>query len=104
MQIAVNWQNYLTGKEACFDRVIQRFGRKSTYVVIGKWSQVHEVSFPHVWSDSRIVNRTSNAMNSSSGDGSDEEQAAKTLSFPFWRISSHNDLAALNLAIEKQLI
>ena len=38
------------------------------------------------------------------GDGSDEEQAAKTLSFPFWRISSHNDLAALNLAIEKQLI
>ena len=26
----------LAGKEACFDRVIQRFGRKSTYVVIGK--------------------------------------------------------------------
>ena len=24
------------GKEACFDRVVQRFGRKSTYVVLGK--------------------------------------------------------------------
>ena len=26
----------LLGKEACFDRVVQRFGRKSTYVVLGK--------------------------------------------------------------------
>ncbi len=39
-----------------------------------------------------------------SGDGTDEETAAKALSFPFWRISCHNDLAALNLALEKQLI
>ena len=23
------------GKESCFDRIIQRFGRKSTYVVLG---------------------------------------------------------------------
>ena len=60
------------GKDACFERVIQRFGRKSTYVVIG--------------------------------DGTDEESAAKALSFPFWRVSSHQDLAALNLALEKQLI
>ena len=25
----------ILGKEACFDRVVQRFGRKSTYVVLG---------------------------------------------------------------------
>ena len=31
-----NRLNNFSGKEACFDRVIQRFGRKSTYVVIGK--------------------------------------------------------------------
>ena len=24
------------GKEHCFDRIVQRFGRKSTYVVLGK--------------------------------------------------------------------
>ena len=24
------------GKESCFDRVVQRFGRKSTYVVLGE--------------------------------------------------------------------
>merc|ERR1712113_295790 len=52
------------GKEACFDRIVQRFGRRSTFVVIG--------------------------------DGSDEEMAAKTMNFPFWRVSSHTDLAALN--------
>ena len=23
------------GKEACFDRIVQRFGRRSTFVVIG---------------------------------------------------------------------
>lgn len=60
------------GKEACFDRIVQRFGRKSTYVVLG--------------------------------DGSDEEMAAKTMNFPFWRINSHNDLAALNSALDMQFI
>ena len=29
---------FISGKEACFDRVVQRFGRKSTYVVLGKYS------------------------------------------------------------------
>ena len=24
------------GKEACFDRIVQRFGRRSTFVVVGK--------------------------------------------------------------------
>ena len=26
---------YFTGKESCFERVIQRFGRKVVYVVVG---------------------------------------------------------------------
>jgi len=60
------------GKEACFDRIVQRFGRRSTFVVIG--------------------------------DGSDEEMAAKTMNFPFWRVSSHTDLAALNNALDMQFI
>ncbi|XP_071964085.1 protein phosphatase EYA1-like isoform X3 [Antedon mediterranea] len=34
------------------------------------------------------------------GDGRDEEQAAKSLDFPFWRISSHSDLAALHHALD----
>ena len=27
------------GKDACFERIMQKFGRKSTYVVVGKSSQ-----------------------------------------------------------------
>lgn len=57
-----------TGKEVCFERVVTRFGRKSTYVVIG--------------------------------DGQDEETAAKNLTFPFWRISSHSDIRALYTALD----
>ena len=26
------------GKDACFERIMQKFGRKSTYVVIGRFS------------------------------------------------------------------
>ncbi|XP_069678375.1 eyes absent homolog 2 [Periplaneta americana] len=56
------------GKESCFERIVSRFGRKCTYVVVG--------------------------------DGQDEEAAAKQLNFPFWRISSHSDTAALYNALE----
>uniref|UniRef100_A0A1B6EB38 Eyes absent homolog n=1 Tax=Clastoptera arizonana TaxID=38151 RepID=A0A1B6EB38_9HEMI len=56
------------GKESCFGRIVSRFGRTCTYVVVG--------------------------------DGQDEEAAAKQLNFPFWRISTHSDLAALYNALD----
>jgi len=56
------------GKDACFERIMSKFGRKSTYVVVG--------------------------------DGKDEEVAAKTMNFPFWRISSHSDLVAFYNALD----
>nr|CEH19755.1 Cs-eyesabsent [Cupiennius salei] len=56
-----------TGKDTCFERILSRFSRKCTYVVIG--------------------------------DGRDEEHAAKQMNFPFWRVSSHSDLAALYHAL-----
>ncbi|XP_021379787.1 eyes absent homolog 2-like isoform X2 [Mizuhopecten yessoensis] len=56
------------GKDSCIDRIVARFGRKCTYVVVG--------------------------------DGRDEEQAAKQMNFPFWRVSNHSDIAALNHALE----
>ncbi|XP_033644771.1 eyes absent homolog 1-like isoform X2 [Asterias rubens] len=34
------------------------------------------------------------------GDAKDEEQAAKQMDFPFWRVSSHSDLAALHHALD----
>ncbi|XP_072016083.1 protein phosphatase EYA1-like isoform X16 [Amphiura filiformis] len=34
------------------------------------------------------------------GDAKDEETAAKQLDFPFWRVSSHSDLAALHHALD----
>lgn len=58
----------ILGKESCFERIVTRFGRKCTYVVIG--------------------------------DGQDEETAAKSLNFPFWRISSHSDTVALYNALD----
>ncbi|KAF5401030.1 hypothetical protein PHET_05305 [Paragonimus heterotremus] len=56
------------GKESCFERIAAKFGRKSTFVVIG--------------------------------DGKEEEDAAKQLHWPFWRISGHSDIAALSHALE----
>ncbi|XP_048518239.1 eyes absent homolog 2 [Dendroctonus ponderosae] len=60
------------GKESCFERIVTRFGRNCTYVVIG--------------------------------DGQDEEAAAKTLNFPFWRITSHNEIAALYNALDMDFL
>ena len=69
---------------------MQRFGRRSTFVVIGK---------------SFILKRIVKFFHFSiSGDGSDEEMAAKQMNFPFWRINGHNDLAALNNALDMQFI
>nr|ALG35693.1 Eya [Lytechinus variegatus] len=34
------------------------------------------------------------------GDAKDEETAAKQLDFPFWRVTSHSDLAALHHALD----
>lgn len=62
----------LTGHESCFERITTRFGRKSTYVVIG--------------------------------DGPEEEKAAKTLTFPYWRISSHSDIRALYTALDMEFL
>ncbi|XP_066254900.1 eyes absent homolog 2 [Euwallacea similis] len=60
------------GKESCFERIVARFGRNCTYVVIG--------------------------------DGQDEEAAAKTLNFPFWRITSHSEIAALYNALDMDFL
>ncbi|CAG9813699.1 unnamed protein product, partial [Phaedon cochleariae] len=60
------------GKESCFERIVTRFGRKCTYVVIG--------------------------------DGQDEEAAAKSLNFPFWRITSHSEIAALYNALDMDFL
>uniref|UniRef100_A0A8C4QJZ4 Eyes absent homolog n=1 Tax=Eptatretus burgeri TaxID=7764 RepID=A0A8C4QJZ4_EPTBU len=38
------------------------------------------------------------------GDGSEEEQAAKKHSMPFWRVSSHSDLLALQHALEMEYL
>ena len=75
------------GKDACFERIMQKFGRKSTYVVIGErgHSEVAGLSLH---------------LSSISGDGKDEEVAARQMNFPFWRINSHNDLVAFYNALD----
>ena len=51
-----------------------------------------------------FIDITSNFQIYSTGDGQDEEVAAKNMNFPFWRINSHNDLLALHNALEMQFI
>jgi eyes absent family protein 1 len=65
-------ESSLTGKESCFERIVARFGRKCTYVVIG--------------------------------DSQDEEAAAKAMNFPFWRITSHSEIAALYNALDMDFL
>ena len=74
------------GKDACFERIMQKFGRKSTYVVIGK---VQHCSSEFVFNSCDL-----------SGDGKDEEVAARQMNFPFWRINSHNDMVAFYNALD----
>ena len=85
------------GKEACFERIMSKFGRKSTYVVVGKAHQ-------HLsWACQSNSNRNGLKMwinRFSAGDGKDEEVAAKTMNFPFWRISAHSDLIAFYNALD----
>ncbi|CAG9764744.1 unnamed protein product [Ceutorhynchus assimilis] len=38
------------------------------------------------------------------GDGQDEETAAESLSFPFWRITSHSEIAALYDALNMEFL
>ena len=35
---------YFTGKESCFERIVTRFGRKSTYVVVGDGTDEEKAS------------------------------------------------------------
>lgn len=38
------------------------------------------------------------------GDGQDEEAAAKAKNYPFWRVSSHSDIAALYNALDMNFL
>lgn len=67
-----NLKFLFAGHQSCMERIVTRFGRKSTYVVIG--------------------------------DGQDEEKAAKGLTIPYWRISSHSDIRALYTAIDLEYL
>ena len=60
------------GKEACLERVVNRFGGRTTFVVLG-------------------------------ASGEDEE-AAKNLDLPFWKVESTKDLLNLKLAMDMHLI
>ncbi|KAI6660288.1 hypothetical protein LOD99_13877 [Oopsacas minuta] len=59
-----------TGKCDVFERLVNRFGTKCTYVSIG--------------------------------DSHEDEDASKKHNFPFWRVSSQNDLIALERALQLQ--
>ena len=62
----------MTWKEACLERVVNRFGGKTTFVVIGA--------------------------------GVEDEEAAKNLDLPFWRVETEKDFVNLKLAMDMQLI
>ena len=82
-----------TGKDSCFDRVIQRFGKNVTYVSIGDGRE-EEVAAKTVRSD---FQETLNYF-------------FRKIDFifqhnvPFWPISTHNDLMALHQALDLEYL
>uniref|UniRef100_H3CRY2 Eyes absent homolog n=1 Tax=Tetraodon nigroviridis TaxID=99883 RepID=H3CRY2_TETNG len=63
------------GKESCFERVIQRFGRKVVYIVVGDGVEEEQGS-----------------------------KKSNSTTCPFWRISSHSDLMALHHALDLEYL
>ncbi|XP_055490447.1 eyes absent homolog 1 isoform X9 [Leucoraja erinacea] len=74
------------GKESCFERIIQRFGRKVVYVVVGDGVEEEQASKKAMWS-SQI-----------------SSLCCLQHTMPFWRISSHSDLMALHHALELEYL
>ncbi|XP_072234563.1 eyes absent homolog 1 isoform X2 [Leuresthes tenuis] len=71
------------GKESCFERVIQRFGRKVVYIVVG--DGVEEEQGSKKFSIKKHGLTVQHNM-------------------PFWRISSHSDLMALHHALDLEYL
>ncbi|XP_032875217.1 eyes absent homolog 1 isoform X12 [Amblyraja radiata] len=74
------------GKESSFERIIQRFGRKVVYVVVGDGVEEEQASKKAMWS-SQI-----------------SSLCCLQHTMPFWRISSHSDLMALHHALELEYL
>nr|CAG5897215.1 unnamed protein product [Menidia menidia] len=72
------------GKESCFERVVSRFGKKVTYVVIGDGR------------DEEFAAKQNQNPNCSAKAGPPSLQH----NMPFWRISTHGDLVSLHQALE----
>nr|CAD7408179.1 unnamed protein product [Timema cristinae] len=122
------------GKESCFERIVSRFGRKCTYVVVGDGQdeeaaakqrpdmekrsplEVYTAYFVTIvthaaetWTLNervRIYEKVKEARLlrwacDEDGEGKDpKENDGDELNFPFWRISSHSDTAALYNALD----
>ncbi|KAK3575019.1 hypothetical protein QTP86_019652 [Hemibagrus guttatus] len=72
-----------TGKESCFERVTQRFGRRAVYVVIGDGVEEETVAKKARFSRPYTITISSLIKN-----------------MPFWRVTCRADLEALSHALE----
>ncbi|KTF93999.1 hypothetical protein cypCar_00017159 [Cyprinus carpio] len=78
------------GKESCFERIMQRFGRKVVYVVIGDGVEEEQAA-------AKVTNQKQCVT---SQIGLPAFCFSSQHNMPFWRISSHSDLLALHQALE----
>ena len=81
-----------TGKDSCFDRVIQRFGKNVTYVSIGDGRE-EEVAAKTVQND--FFRKLLKIFSSN---------FIFQHNVPFWPISTHNDLMALHQALDLEYL
>ena len=84
---------FLSGKESCFERIATRFGRKCTYVVIGDGRDEENAS-------KAVRVRASNVYAVSKLCFIKRFCAVLQMSWPFWRITNHSDMAALHHALD----
>ncbi|XP_047715441.1 eyes absent homolog 4 isoform X6 [Prionailurus viverrinus] len=112
------------GKESCFERIMQRFGRKVVYVVIGDGVEEEQAAKKECymplkmkmyrvytvcpWCEKQDVTQQLSSpllyTRNFRGKRPDSKWMRTWHNMPFWRISSHSDLLALHQALELEYL
>ena len=94
------------GKEACFERIMQKYGKSCTYVCIGDGRE-EEVAAKHVSGFTFKFERFF-AVQLLTREKSHFQYTTKITflqhNVPFWPIATHNDLMALYQALDLEFL
>lgn len=89
----------ILGKDSCFDRIVARFGRKCTYVVVGD-GRDEEQAAKQVGTVLKIGSCWISLITAWFFWFLLESSLLFQLTWPFWRVCNHSDLVALHHALD----